>query len=87
MSYVYLEGFRSRFCVGFLVSPMHATFLPSSYPPYFDYLNILCGGVENIKFLKLTIRSVNIHVYVKNFKIEYIVYSTDADREVSSFQC
>jgi hypothetical protein len=84
MSYVYLEGFRPSFYVGFLLSPMRATVLPSSYPPYFDYLNILCWGVENIKLLKLTMYSVNI--YVRNFKKEYIVYSTDADREIGSFQ-
>lgn len=71
--------------MSFLVYPMRATFLPLSYPPYFDYLNILCWGVENIKFLKLTIQSVNI--YVGNFKKECVVYSTDADREVGSFQC
>jgi hypothetical protein len=85
MSYVYLEGFRSSICVGFF------SYLPRMLHSFlclilqFDYLNILYGGAANIKFLKLTLRFVNI--YVRNFKIDYIVYSTDDDREVSSFQC
>ena len=57
MSYVYLEGFRPSFRVEFLLSPMRATFLPSSYPTYFDYLNTFTAIVDLSRFNNSCLKS------------------------------